>query len=69
MLLDEFGQLALAGNQLVEVGVGFGKFVVDFLVFLEDVDNLLHAFLYHLTDCLVVVELRLLVKHSHGIAR
>ena len=55
MLLDEFSELALTGNQFVEVGIGFSELIVDFLVFLEDVDNLLHAFFHHLTDGLVVV--------------
>ena len=55
MLLDEFGQLPLAGDEFVEVGIGLGKLVVDFLVFLEDVDDFLYAFLHHLADGLVVV--------------
>ena len=55
MLFDKLGEFALAGNQLVEVGIGFGEFVVDFLVFLEDVDNLLHAFLHYLFHRFIVV--------------
>ena len=55
MLLDEFGQLALTGNQLVEVGVRFGELVIDLLVFLEDVDDFLHTFLHHLLHRFVVV--------------
>ena len=55
MLLDEFGQFALTGNQFVEIRIGFGELVVDFLVFLEDVDNLLHTFLHHLLHRFIVV--------------
>jgi len=68
VLLDEFGELALTGNQLVEVGVRFGKLIVDFFVFLKDVDDFLYAFFHHLTDGLIVVELWLLVEHADRIA-
>ena len=68
MLFDEFGELALTGNQLVEVGIRFSELIVDFLVFLEDVDDFLHAFFHHLTDGFVVVELWLLVEHADRIA-
>ena len=68
VLLDEFGQLALACNQFVEVGVGLGKLVIDLLVFFEDIDDFLHTFFYHLANGLVVVELRLLVEHADRIA-
>ena len=68
MLFNQLREFTLSCNQLVEISVRFGKLVVHRLVFLEDIDDLLHAFFHYLADSLVVVELWLLVEHAYGVA-
>ena len=68
VLFQQFGELALAGDELVEVGIGFGEGVVDLLVFLEHVDDFLDGLLDHFADGLAVVELRLLLEVADRVA-
>ena len=67
--LEQLGEFALAGDELVEVGVGLGEGVVHLVVLLEEVHGLLHGLLHHLLDGLGVVELGFLLQVAHAVAR
>ena len=71
VLLNEVRQFALALNELVHFVVAhrLRKLHVHLLVFLQNIDNGLHALHHHLLDGEVVVDLRFLRQVSHRVAR
>ena len=69
VLVKQFGQLALALAQLVEVCIGLGKGIVHLLVLLQCIHNRLHSLLHHLFYRLAVVQLGLLFQITHAVAR
>ena len=69
MSLQKFSELSLTGDELVEIGVGLGEGVVHLVVFLQQVNDLLHSLLHHLLDGLGVVEFGLLLEVADTVAR
>ena len=65
---QQLRELSLAGDELVEVGIGLGEGVVHLVVLLQQVDDLLHGLLHHLLDGFGVVELGLLLEVAHAVA-
>ena len=70
-MLDQFREFTLALDEAVHLVVvhGLHELHRDVVVFLQDVHDLLHAFLDHLDDGLLRIHLRLLREISHAVAR
>ena len=72
--VDDVLQLALPSEELVHlvlvlVVLGQAELLVYLFVFLQGVHDVLYAFLHHLDDRLVVVELGFLLQVAHAVAR
>ena len=70
MLVNQFGEFALAFNEFVHLVVAhrFGELHVHLLVLFEDVHHLLHALAHHLLHGEGVVELRFLRQVAYAVA-
>ena len=72
--VDDVLQLALTSKELVHlvlvlIVLGQAKLLVYFLVLLQGIHDVLHAFLHHLDDRLVVIKLGLLLEIAYTVAR
>ena len=72
--VDDVLQLALTGKELIHlvfVLIVFRKtkLLIDFLIFSQCINDVLHAFLHHFDDCFLVIKFRLLLKITDTIAR
>ena len=69
IMFEQFGQLALTLAELFDIGIGVGKLVVHFFVFLQSIDNVLDGLLHNFLDGLGVVELGFLLEIADAVAR
>ena len=70
-MFDQFREFTLAFDEAVHLVVvhGLHELHRDVVVFLQDVHDILNAFLDHLDDGLLRIHLRLLREISHAVAR